>query len=38
MAAEPTPGIRDRRAPVGPMIAIGLIAAVLGIALGLLID
>jgi cytochrome c oxidase subunit 2 len=38
MAAEPTPGIRDRRAPIGPMIAIGLIASVLGIALGLLID
>src|SRR5215210_2798199 len=38
MAAEPTPGIRDRRAPVGPMIAIGLIASALGIALGLLID
>jgi len=38
MAAEPTPGIRDRRAPVGPMIVIGLIASVLGIALGLLID
>ena len=38
MAAEPTPGIRDRRAPVGPMIAIGAIASVLGIALGLLID
>jgi cytochrome c oxidase subunit 2 len=38
MAAEPTVGIRDRRAPVGPMIAIGVIAALLGIALGLLID
>jgi cytochrome c oxidase subunit 2 len=38
MAAEPTVGIRDRRAPVGPMIAIGAIASVLGIALGLLID
>jgi cytochrome c oxidase subunit 2 len=38
MAAEPTPGIRDRRAPIGPMIAIGLVASVLGVALGLLID
>src|SRR5215211_1512289 len=38
MAAEPTPGIRDRRAPIGPMIAIGLIASVLGVALGLIID
>src|SRR5687768_8611610 len=38
MAAEPTVGIRDRRAPVVPMIAIGVIASVLGIALGLLID
>ena len=38
MASEPTVGIRDRRAPVGPMIAIGAIASVLGIALGLLID
>ena len=38
MAAEPTVSIRDRRAPVGPMIAIGAIASVLGIGLGLLID
>ena len=38
MAAEPTVGIRDRRAPVVPMIAIGVIASLLGIALGLLID
>jgi cytochrome c oxidase subunit 2 len=38
MATGPTVGIRDRRAPVGPMIAIGAIAAALGIALGLLID
>src|SRR5215204_180673 len=38
MATEPTAGIRDRRAPIGPMIAIGAIASVLGIALGLLID
>ena len=38
MASEPTVSIRDRRAPVGPMIAIGAIASVLGIALGLLID
>ncbi len=38
MAAEPTVGIRDRRAPVVPMIAIGAIASALGIALGLLID
>src|SRR5919107_6193205 len=38
MAAEPTVSIRDRRAPIGPMIAIGAIASVLGIALGLLID
>jgi cytochrome c oxidase subunit II len=38
MAGGPTVGIRDRRAPVGPMIAIGAIASVLGIALGLLID
>src|SRR5688500_4176068 len=38
MAAEPTVGIRDRRAPVVPMIAIGAIASLLGIALGLLID
>src|SRR5689334_14928182 len=38
MATEPTVSVRDRRAPVGPMIAIGAIASVLGIALGLLID
>jgi cytochrome c oxidase subunit 2 len=38
MAAEPTVSVRDRRAPVGPMLAIGAIASVLGIALGLLID
>ena len=38
MAAEPTVSIRDRRAPVGPMIAIGAVASVLGIGLGLLID
>jgi cytochrome c oxidase subunit II len=38
MAAEPTVGIRDRRAPVVPMIVIGATASVLGIALGLLID
>jgi cytochrome c oxidase subunit 2 len=38
MATEPTVSVRDRRAPVGPMIAIGVIASLLGIALGLLID
>ena len=38
MATEPTVSVRDRRVPVGPMIAIGAIASVLGIALGLLID
>src|SRR6187200_2698994 len=38
MATEPTVSVRDRRAPIGPMIAIGAIASVLGIALGLLID
>jgi cytochrome c oxidase subunit 2 len=38
MATEPTVSVRDRRAPVGPMIAIGAIASVLGVALGLLID
>ena len=38
MATGPTAGIRDRRAPIGPMIAIGAIASVLGIAGGLLID
>jgi cytochrome c oxidase subunit 2 len=37
-APEPTVAIRDRRAPVLPMIAIGVIVSILGIALGLLID
>jgi cytochrome c oxidase subunit II len=38
MAAEGTTGSRDSRTRVGQMVAIGVIAAVLGIALGLLID
>ena len=38
MAAEDTPGRGEGRARVGPMIAIGAVASVLGIALGLLID
>src|SRR4051794_16936968 len=38
MAAEETTRSRDSRPKVGQMVAIGAIAAVLGIALGLLID
>src|SRR3954471_65436 len=38
MAAEGTTRSRDSRANVGQLVAIGVIAAVLGIALGLLID
>src|SRR3954470_817988 len=38
MAAEETTRSRDSRPKVGQMVAIGLIASVLGIALGLVID
>ena len=38
MAAEETTGSRESRAQLGQMVAIGVVASVLGIALGLLID
>jgi cytochrome c oxidase subunit 2 len=38
MAAEETTGSRESRAQIRQMVAIGVIASVLGIALGLLID